>query len=611
MTSFLRAIDAQCERNPHQIAIRWRDTSVRYDELRAQVHAYAAVVRSHALPPESPVAICAERSPRWVACALGVLRAGAAYLPLDVESPVARNRSILQRAGVRLAFSDGARRPRIEGLVPKLITLTAVDPEQSFVELCTPHPEALAYVLHTSGSTGLPKAVGIPHRALQAHLAWRERRFPMSESDRFIQKANPVFDISVWEMLAPLTVGATVVMADEGGHRDPRYLRQLMAEEAATHAHFHPRLLGAWLDVEDELDEAIGRHLSRVFVGGESLTGALARRFVTRFPHTQLIHQYGPTETTIDISAWEVSSDAPAGDDGDALPLGTVVDGSRLMLLDEALEPTGRGELAVSGASVARGYLGDPRATAERFVPDPSGPAGARLYLTGDRASEREGALTFIGRRDRQVKLRGYRMELGEIETTALACPGAAQAYACLVRSGSAATRLVLFVAQKASGPSEPSLRTFLTQRLVEYMVPTQLVLLTELPTLASGKPDGQALRELAKIQWERGTDVAVEEKLAMYVERIRETTGSSAGPDDDFFAVGGDSVLALALLMNLEAELRVSIDLASFFETPTARGLLAATQSATEGLSDEGLAVLPEHQLDALLLRLQMEANP
>lgn len=593
MTGVVSAFMRRVRERPDAVAVRWAAGDVSYRELAQLAEGYSATIAEHGVTREDPVAVCCARSPRWIACMLGALDAGACYLPLDAGFPVRRNRLVLQRLGARMAFADGPHRARIEGLVEKLVSLEAVEPRAELaLGSRAPLAAALAYALPTSGSTGVPKVVGVSHGALASHLAWRARRFPLFHGDRFLQKALPAFDISLWEVLAPLCEGATIVLSRDGGHRDPGYLARLVEEESVTHAHFHPRLLAAFLETHTSK-----RSLRRLFVGGESLTAELAARVHRSFGAT-LVHQYGPTETTIDVTAGVVMPGAT-----DPISLGEPVDGCRVEVCSSTLDPSAVGEvgeLVVSGPALARGYLADPRATAASFVPDPSG-VGARRYRTGDLVASIDGQLAFKGRRDRQIKLRGFRIELEEVEGVARRCPAVDDAAMVVVRSDAELTRTVLFCETQDPGTDAERVRSWLADRLAEYMCPSHVAIVAALPRTPSGKASLRELEERARALLSHSAEAVLDPQIAVFAEAIQRFVGVRPGPDDDFFALGGDSLVAIALLAHLEATLGVRVSLETFFSNPTARGLAKSSGPRSDAASLD-VETLAESQLDALL---------
>ncbi|HEX2189531.1 MAG TPA: amino acid adenylation domain-containing protein, partial [Longimicrobiaceae bacterium] len=394
-----RAFEAQARRTPSAVALESAGAAVTYAELDARAALLAAELRGGGVGPEVRVGVRLERSPELVAALLGVLKAGGAYVPLDPGYPEERLAFMAADSGAALVL-DGTPLP------------PAPSPARAEGENGA-GPDDLAYVIYTSGSTGTPKGVMVPHGALASHMAWMQREFPLGPGDRVLQKTPFSFDASVWEFWAPLLAGATLVLAPPGAERDPAGLARLAARERVTVLQAVPTLLRAVLEAGG-LERCAA--LRRLFCGGEALTAELAER-ARSATGAEVVNLYGPTETCIDATFHRYDGAA-----GATVPIGRATDGVRAYVLDGAGEPAADGELFLGGAQVARGYLGRPELTAERFVPDPfAGEPGARMYRSGDRARGlATGELEFAGRRDDQVKVRGFRVELGEVEAAHL-----------------------------------------------------------------------------------------------------------------------------------------------------------------------------------------------
>jgi amino acid adenylation domain-containing protein len=452
---------AQVRRTPDRVAVVAGDLTLTYAELADRAALLAERLKQWGVRPDTPVGLCTERSPDMVVGVLGILQAGGAYLPLDPDYPAERlelmieetkapvvlaseaGRSALSQAGVRiLALDDGAR------------SRVAAEGRGGGVS-----PDHLAYLIYTSGSTGRPKGVMIPHRAILNRLLWMERRFPLTEADRVLLKTPFTFDASVWELFVPLIAGARLVLASPQGHRDPAYLAREIARQGVTVLQLVPSMLPAFLD------EPASAHLPtlrRLFCGGEALPLDLARRAARQLglQGIEVVNLYGPTETAIDATFWPLAGDEEKT--ARIAPLGRPLDNLAVHLFgpEGRLVPDGQpGELLVGGPSLARGYAARPDLTAERFVPDPTpgAIAGARLYRTGDLGCRRadNGLLEFLGRVDDQVKLRGFRIEPGEIEATLRCHPGVRQAAVVVREDRPGDRRLVAYVeALKAAPPA-------------------------------------------------------------------------------------------------------------------------------------------------------------
>ncbi|MEU7898411.1 amino acid adenylation domain-containing protein [Nonomuraea sp. NPDC049152] len=499
----------QAARTPHATALVFEGDRLTYRELADQALSVATHLRDAGARPDQPVGVCMERRLHLPVVLLGVLAAGCAYLPLDPADPEERRQGMLTDAGAT-------------------IVLTGLPTDHRDTTLPDVHQDQLAYVIFTSGSTGRPKGVGVSHRAIVNRLHWMQTTFHLTPHDRVLHKTPTTFDVSVWELFWPLITGATMIIAKPGGHRDTAYLRDLITTEGITTTHFVPSMLEAFL-----LEEDI-RPPKRVICSGEALPAGL------EWPAgTELHNLYGPTEAAVDVS-WHHCLPGET-----VVPIGRPVDNTRLYVLDESLQPVpigAPGELYIGGVQVARGYLNRPALTAERFVPDPYG-TGTRLYATGDLARWLPtGELEYLGRTDFQVKIRGMRVELGEVEAVLREQPGVKQAAARLVDG-----RLVGYL---VGDDDVPDLRAVLP----EFMIPTSWVRLETLPLTPNGKLDRAALpapEQRADLPWEP-PDTDAERTVARVWQEVLGL--ERAGRHDSFFAVGGDSIRSLKVVARLRA---------------------------------------------------------
>ncbi|MFC6879073.1 MULTISPECIES: non-ribosomal peptide synthetase [Actinomadura] len=412
-----RAVAARAAASPDRIAVECGDARLSYAELWERAGRVAALLRAEGVGPDTVVAVAMERSAELPVALLGVLAAGGAYVPLDLDHPARRREFVLADSGARVVLTQERFMSAVPREAATVVTLDgfagaprpagAAAPPAGCAD---PHPDSLAYVIHTSGSTGTPKAAMNTHRAIANRLAWMQDAYGLTRDDRVLQKTPLSFDVSVWELFWPLMNGARLVLARPGGHRDPAYLVEAVRARRVTTLHFVPAMLRAFLAAPG-VEECAS--LRRVVSSGEALPPDLAERFFQRLPGVDLHNLYGPTEAAVDVTAWTCRK-------GDAaVPIGAPIANVRAYVVDERMAPAGPGEpgeLLVGGVALARGYLGRPALTAERFVPDHlSGEPGARLYRTGDRARWRDdGTLEFLGRLDDQVKIRGVRVEPGE-----------------------------------------------------------------------------------------------------------------------------------------------------------------------------------------------------
>ncbi|MEJ2866090.1 amino acid adenylation domain-containing protein [Actinomycetospora flava] len=524
-------IAAQVAATPDAVACIGEDATLTYAELAGRA---AGVARQ--LAGEGPVVgVAVPRSADLVVALAGVLYAGRAYVPLDPDLPRERLAAVIADAGVEVVVTtagtelpDGPRRVHVEDAGTGDAPPVPADPDDA------------AYVIFTSGSTGRPKGVVVSHRAIVNRLAWTQDTYGLTGDDRVLQKTPVGFDVSVWEFFWPLVTGAAIVVARPGGHRDPAYLAQLVAQAGVTTMHFVPSMLEAFLAADEVTEDASwAAPLRRVLASGEALpAGAAARwRALTGVP---LHNLYGPTEAAVDVTHHPVS-DA----DTVRVPIGAPVWNTTLHVLDGCLAPVPDGvpgELYLAGVQLARGYTGRPGLTAERFVADPFGAPGDRLYRTGDLVRRLpDGEIDYLGRTDEQVKIRGQRIEPGEVEAALAAQPGVARA-AVTVRRDGPSPALVGYVVGDADG-----LREALARELPEAMVPVAVVALDALPLTASGKLDRKALPapELTAGPAREPATEAERVLCAIFAEVLGR---ESCGPDDDWFALGGDSISAIGV---------------------------------------------------------------
>ncbi|RKG75429.1 amino acid adenylation domain-containing protein, partial [Corallococcus exercitus] len=580
-------VEAQVARTPDAVAVTFGETALTYAQLDARANQLAWHLRPMGVGPEVRVGLMLERSLELVVALLATLKAGGAYVPLDPSLPAqrlawmfedARPAVVLiqERLVARLPAGDGVPVLRLDSQWAEVARQPSGTPPAVASE------DALAYVIFTSGSTGRPKGAMNAHVGIVNRLLWMQGAQPLSPDDVVLQKTPYSFDVSVWEFFWPLMTGARLVVARPGGHQEPGYLADLIAHERITVTHFVPSMLQAFLE-ESGLERCAS--LRRVVCSGEALPSELAERCLARLPGIRLHNLYGPTEAAVEVTAYECVRGAL----GRSVPIGHPVANTRIRLLDASLRPVPQGvpgELFIGGVQVGRGYLGRPDLTAERFIPDAySDTPGARLYRTGDLARWLpDGAIEYLGRTDFQVKVRGLRIELGEIEAALEQHPTVRQAVVVALPGITASdTRLVAYLVCGADVPEAEVFRTFLAEKLPEYMVPGAFVPLDVLPLTSSGKVDRKALPTPDVVAAVAPEYVAprtpTEERLAsLWAELLRV---ERVGVHDDFFALGGHSLLATQLLSRIRAALQVELSLRSVFKTPTLAALASVLDEA------------------------------
>ncbi|MFD7434061.1 amino acid adenylation domain-containing protein [Streptomyces sp. NPDC059861] len=541
-TTLAEAFAAQAARTPDATAVVFEDEVLTYAELDARAEALAARLRGRGAGPGAFVAVAVPRSAELMVALIGVLKSGAAYLPVDLDYPADRVAHMLADSGATTVVTLSASAGRLPRQAPSAVLLDAPETDAAPVAGRTARPGDPAYLIYTSGSTGLPKGVVVTHRAIVNRLAWMQAAYGLRADDRVLQKTPSSFDVSVWEFFWPLLEGAAVVLARPDGHRDPAYLAALVRERAVTTMHFVPSMLEAFLQSEDvTADPAWAASLRRVLSSGEALPTAAASRWreLTGVP---LHNLYGPTEAAVDVTHHPYDGDA-----GTTVPIGRPVWNTGLRVLDRCLRPVPDGvpgELYLTGVQLALGYHARPAPTAERFTADPYGPPGSRMYRTGDLVRRRaDGVLEYLGRTDRQVKLRGNRVEPGEIEAALARLAEVAQA-AVTVRDDA----LVAYVVPKpGTDVDATALRDALSGSLPAPMVPGAYVLLDALPLTPSGKldraalPAPQAVRAVARASRDPREQLLTE--IFAAVLKLPD-----AGVDDDFFLLGGDSITSIAV---------------------------------------------------------------
>ncbi|MCM6775416.1 amino acid adenylation domain-containing protein [Nocardia sp. CDC159] len=613
---------------PDAIAVEFGDEALTYAELSARANRLARALIARGAGPDTVVGLAIRRSLELLVGMYAIDQAGAAYLPIDPDHPAERIGHILDAARplcVLTAARDGFGLPAaVERLDVDTVDVSgfAADPITDRERRAPLRPDHLAYVIFTSGSTGKPKGVGVSHAAIVNRLRWMQHEYPLDGTDVVLQKTPATFDVSVWEFFWPLQIGAKLVVAAPDGHRDPAYLAGLIAERGVTTAHFVPSMLSVFVTDTDIRGCAC---LRRVFCSGEALPAATVRDFHAALGDSavQLHNLYGPTEAAVDVTYWACTPDE------DSVPIGAPVWNTQVYVLDERLRPVPPGvvgELYLAGVQLARGYLGRPGLTADRFVANPfgvlsgsamgcgDGGTGSRLYRTGDLVRWRvgvgaDGVLEYLGRSDFQVKIRGLRIELGEIEAALVADARVARAV-CVAHTAPGGDELVAYVvAAPGARLDTTELTGDLRRRLPGYMVPAHLRVLDELPLNPNGKVDRKALpapelgpRRVARAA--AGPRTEVERRLAAVFAEVLGVDDIDV--TDSFFDLGGNSLSAARAVARINAALSAGLTIRDLFESATIAALAARLDSHNPDTSSPRLVAGPRPEQIPLSLAQQ-----
>ncbi|MBC7924334.1 MAG: amino acid adenylation domain-containing protein [Bryobacteraceae bacterium] len=589
--SMAALLEEQTAQNPNEVAVEFRDERVTFGELNARANYLALELQKRGVGPESAVAIWQKRRIAMVVSLWAVWKAGGAYVPLDVDWPKERLQWILEEseAAVVLVEEDWDQGLDEQWRDRCIIVGAATGEAENLKPLAT--GQNLAYIIYTSGSTGRPKGVMIPHGAALNYVQYAREAYGLSKesSEGGSLVASPLaFDLTVTSVIVPLCAGRKVKLLEEG-----QELEELAREVTSgtpglvkiTPAH----LKGLRALLGEEKPQGNGKWV----VGGEALRWELLQGWAG----VQVVNEYGPTEATVGCTVYETASgSAQPGD----VPIGRPIANTQLYVLDASLQAVGvgvEGELYIAGAGLARGYRKKADLTAERFLPDPFGKTGQRMYRTGDRARWRpDGNLEYLGRADEQVKIRGYRIELGEIETKLREIPGVRDAAVLAREDKGAEKHLVGYVVTSEEKPGAEELKRELASSLPEYMIPNAYVFLPAIPLTANGKVDRRALpppqRHEAELEY-IAPQTTVEEKLCeiwaevLGVERV--------GIDDDFFALGGHSLTALQVISRVQSAFDVRFSARLIFESATVRQAAVCVEDALlseiENIPDEEVA--------------------
>jgi amino acid adenylation domain-containing protein len=560
--------------SPKQIAVVFEDKAISYSELDSESNKIANYLISRGLQKESLIGICLDRSIEMITGILGILKAGAAYMPIDPEYPSDRINFMLEDSGLKLILTDQKTFDNSDFLRSEkgkeIIILDSRNIGLQNTPTTSPDiiikPADLAYVIYTSGSTGRPKGVMNEHGGLVNRLKWAQSYFNLDKNDVVLQKTTFCFDVSVWELLWPIMVGAKLVFAKPGGQKDSAYLEHLIKVHQVTTIHFVPSMLEIFL-LGIQKDSCAS--LKRVLCSGEELIPRYVATFGEKLGHVDLFNLYGPTEAAIDVSCWAVPKNASK------VSIGKPVANTQIYILDDTLEPCGigaEGELYIGGIQVARGYLNRPELSADRFLKNPF--TDGRLYRSGDRARWLEdGNIEYLGRSDEQVKIRGFRIEPGEIENLILEFGGIRQCLVHVKEDISGDKKLIAYIIGSEGKYDTQKLENYLRARVPEYMVPAHFMDIPELPLNSSGKTDRKALpspgMERPELQVLYKAPLTETEKLLTKLWALILNL-EKVGVNDNFFELGGNSLLALRFVAILKQEHNLTLPVTRLYQDPT-----------------------------------------
>lgn len=574
-------IQAQAKRSPDAIAVMAGDLKLRYGELDARASKLAMLLRSHGVGRNVVVALCMRRSPELIVGALGILRAGGAYLPLDPADPQGRLAALLEDSAAPVIVTQES----VAGQLPsgKWETIALGDgstfPDRDSETLATTpdlNSSDLAYVIFTSGSTGSPKGVEITHANLLNLIRWHIRAFQVTSADDATLQASPGFDAAVWEIWPHLAAGATVHIVDEAVRTTPELLRDWMVANRITLSFVPTALAEALIELRWPQETSL-----RFLLTGADVLHAYPR---PGLPFA-LVNNYGPTECTVVATSGQISPDAQT----DQLPsIGRAIDGVQIYIVDEQLKRVQEGkcgEIMIGGAGVGRDYLNRPDLTAQKFLPNPfTGKEGDRLYRTGDLARlAPDGQVVFLGRMDEQIKIRGYRIEPGEISAALNRHPAIETSFVT-TQAEPSGPRLVAYIVMKGNVRAQASeFQTFLADRLPDYMVPSIFVKIQRLPVTTHGKVDRAALPTPAphNVLTDEAHDPPqseVEQWLAELLTNLLDVNRISR--NDNFFRLGGHSLLGAQLIAKIQQRFGVELSLRNLFDHPSVQGIAAEIEN-------------------------------
>nr|WP_309138616.1 non-ribosomal peptide synthetase [Nocardia cyriacigeorgica] len=584
------AFESQAARTPGAIALLAADAALTYGEFGARVNQLARVLIQHGVGPETLVALAIPRSVDLLVAMYAVVTAGGAYVPLDPAHPLDRTAAVLSAASPSLVLTSarapmvlpGELEPPVLDIRTAGVAAAASGPVYAHERRGSLAPSNTAYVIFTSGSTGIPKGVAVPHVAVSHQLDWMQAEYGLAVGDSVLQLTSAAFDLSIWELWWATRTGARIVLAQPDAHRDPNRLLGLIDHTSITTVTLVPSLLAMLAEAAGE--RQLPASLRRLLVIGEALPAATLAR-ITAKTTARVDNLYGPTEAAVSVTRFRTER----GSRQPVVPIGAPESGTQVYVLDDRMHPVPAGvtgELYLGGAQLARGYHGRPDLTAERFVADPFGALGARLYRTGDMVRwNTDGDLEYVERRDFQVKIGGYRIELADIEHALRSRPEVADAFVIAHRTGGENAMLAGYFTT-VEPLTEGDLRAALSELLPNYMVPPVLMRLAELPLTANGKVDRNALPrpEIATREFRAPVTELERTICAVFATVLGVAQPARIGLDDNFFERGGNSLLATRLAAQLGHALSEQIPVVWLFSAPTPAGLVAQIEQHRAG---------------------------
>jgi amino acid adenylation domain-containing protein len=578
-----KLFEAQVERTPEAVALIFGDQRVTYAELNQRANRLANYLKEHGVGPETRVGILLDRSVEMAVALLAILKAGGAYVAFDPAYPLERLRYMFEDSGVALILTEQqvmANQPEVN--VRSILIDEIRTSQEEGLAPAVAYPENIVYLVYTSGSTGRPKGIVIEHRSLVNAAYAFINKHQMTERDRLLQFASLSFDVAAEEFFSSWLTGGCIVMKPETVMSHTEFVT-LIDKEEITIVNLPASFWMEWLTAISEKNLELPNTLRRVIVGNEkTLEETLAKWQRLMGQKVEWCNAYGPSETTITASNYEPSGNNSAREEKSTVPIGRPVINVEMYVLDPAqqLVPTGvAGELYIGGAGLARGYHNQPDQTAERFIPHPfSAQPGERLYRTGDLARFRaDGNVEFLGRVDEQVKIRGFRIEVGEVETVLAQHTGVRESVVIAREDERGSNRLIAYVVSNNGDLQTADLRNYLKQRLAEYMVPSSFVVLDALPRTPNGKVDRRALPNAdAALADDREVYIAPRSEMETVITNIWQELlkVEKVGVNDNFFGLGGHSLLLVHAQSKVTEALRVKLSMVEMFKYPTVSAL-------------------------------------